>query len=199
MTAVITTLQSSASIKLDATPAGFPVYRQLGFEEEYTLLRMVATDPIIRSVDTEDGEAAVSLTALDLDEIYPLDSVVFGADRREVLLHALRSVPSIACRIQHGENTEGYLLARTGTRYVHLGPLVAENDSDAKSLLSFALGRIFPSPLVIDVPKGKQEWVSWLESRGFRVQRELFRMYLKSNEHAGDPGRIYAVCGPELG
>lgn len=202
MKAVIQSLNRVASIKLDATPAGFPVYRQLGFEEEYTLLRMVATSPEVPD-DWKVGVSKERVKKLDvshMSDIHDLDREVFGADRTEVLLHNLRSLPPLALGI--GDATgkiSGYLMARKGTRYVHLGPLVANHDATAKLLLVHSMEKCSDVSCVIDVPKKKQDWIYWLESCGFHVQRELFRMYLKENGHPGDTSRLYAICGPELG
>jgi len=201
MKAVIQSLNRVASIKLDATPAGFPVYRQLGFEEEYTLLRMVATSPEAPD-DWKEGVSMQRVKKLDvshMSDIYDLDREVFGADRTEVLLHNLRSLPALACGFVDAGKVSGYLLARKGTRYVHLGPLVANDDAIAKLLLAHSMEKYRDVSWVIDVPKIKQGWVSWLESCGFHVQRELFRMYQKGNSHPGDTSRLYAICGPELG
>jgi GNAT superfamily N-acetyltransferase len=196
---VIQSLNRVASIKLDATPAGFPVYRQLGFEEEYTLLRMVAYDPQSPSFSKGLVNRVGVLTEEELVQIYPLDKRVFGADRGQVVQHAFRSMPGLACRIKSEQGAKGYLFARQGTRYLHLGTIVAQTDAEAKALLAFALNGFTGGSLVIDVPKEKQAWVSWLESCGFQVQRELFRMFLKGNPYPGDPTRVFAVCGPELG
>src|SRR5690606_16732457 len=40
MSSILKKLESCPSIKLDATPAGFPVYSKLGFIQEYILNRM---------------------------------------------------------------------------------------------------------------------------------------------------------------
>jgi hypothetical protein len=94
---------------------------------------------------------------------------------------------------------KGFLLARSGNRYLHLGPLVAKDSEVAKTLLTYAGSRIGNKSLVVDTPVFSSGWVSWLESCGFQKQRDLYRMYLKSNSHSGNPDRCFLAAGPELG
>ncbi|WP_158861142.1 GNAT family N-acetyltransferase [Lunatibacter salilacus] len=199
MTAVIQSLEAASSIKLDATPAGYPVYDKLGFKQEYALIRMT-TDKFTPSLIFEENSAnVIPLTSENLFEIFPMDKGAFGSDRKLVLIHAQRQQPDLACMYKEDGNVKGFLLARSGTRYLHIGPLVATDAQVAKTLLSFACIRTRDVPLVLDSSVSNSHWVSWLESCGFKKQRDLYRMYLKSNSHPGKPEQCFLVAGPELG
>jgi GNAT superfamily N-acetyltransferase len=199
MSTVIQSLHAAASVKLDATPAGYPVYEKLGFKEEYALIRMTTDKFIPAPLDKDHSANIIPLTFEILPEIFSLDKEAFGADRTRVLFHAQRQQPDLACMYKEDGKVIGFLLARKGTRYIHLGPLVAQDVQVAKTLLGFASARLKNMPLVVDTPVSNSSWVSWLESCGFKKQRDLYRMYLKSNVHPGKPDRCFLVAGPELG
>lgn len=199
MAAVIQTLGTAASIKLDATPAGYPVYEKIGFKQEYALIRMTTDTFISSSIDDENSGNVTPLTSENIFEIFPIDKQAFGADRKLVLMHAQRQQPDLACMYKEDGKVKGFLLARSGTRYMHIGPLVAKEGRVAQILLNFACRQKSNKPLVLDVPFFNSDWVSWLESCSFKKQRDLFRMYLKSNSYPGNAEQCFLVAGPELG
>lgn len=199
MQAVIHSLSNSSSIKLDATPAGFPVYEKLGFREEYGVCRMTSDNYASQRVEEDYKSNVAPLTTENLHEIIALDQEAFGANRMKVLVHALRQQPDLACMYKVGDHLKGFVLARKGTRYTHLGPLVAINVSVAKILVEYVCSLRRDEPLVLDAPVFDADWISWLESCGFQKQRDLYRMYLKSNSHSGKPERCFLIAGPELG
>lgn len=200
MKAVIERLDVASSIKLDATPAGYPVYEKLGFNEEFALIRMTATDPFIASGQSNlINPHIVPLDQEGLHDLKKMDREAFGADRLQVLAHALRQQPTLAFMYQDDAGVKGYIMSRTGTRYTHLGPLVAMDEHIAKTLLEFAVKGVKGLPLVIDVPILHPSWATWLESCGFQKQRDLYRMYLKGNPFPGKPMSCFLVAGPELG
>ncbi len=63
------------AIKLDATPAGQPVYEKLGFVGEGLIERW------LRVKTVQETTAASSLTSETLNGICALDRIAFGADR----------------------------------------------------------------------------------------------------------------------
>lgn len=199
MGAVIQSLKAAASIKLDATPAGYPVYEKLGFKEEYALIRLTTDQFTPSSIDGDHSASVVPLNSENLMEIFPMDRKAFGADRRLVLIHAQRQQPDLAYMYKEDDTVKGFILARSGVRYTHLGPLVATDAQVGKTLLGVVSNRRRHEPLVIDVPVLNSGWLAWLESCGFRRQRNLYRMYLKSNAYSGKPEWCYLIAGPELG
>ena len=58
-----------------------------------------------------------------------------------------------------------------------MGPLVAQNESDALSLLDAAIDST-PGTIFVDVPDVWAEMAARLGRRGFRVQRPFLRMAL---------------------
>lgn len=199
MAEVIQTLGTASSIKLDATPAGYPVYEKLGFRQEYELIRMTCESFTPSSIDKEISANVIPLTTENLFEIASMDKEAFGSDRRPILTNAQSQQPQLAYMYKEDGSVKGFVLARSGTRYLHIGPLVATDSQVAKILLTYAGTQRRDISLVVDTPVFNPEWVSWLESCGFQKQRTLYRMFLKSNSHPGNPEQCFLIAGPELG
>jgi hypothetical protein len=93
----------------------------------------------------------------------------------------------------------GYCLGRSGSNFEHIGPVIAENTDAARDLLIKALESCRDKPVIVDTFAEKSNWVDFLKTLGFKVQRPLIRMYLGDLNHPGKPESQYAIAGPELG
>jgi hypothetical protein len=65
-------------------------------------------------------------------------------------------------------------------------------------LLTHALSRV-SGPVLIDVPDRQDDVVEFLKEHGFATQRPFTRMFRGSAAGFGDPSRMFAIAGPELG
>jgi creatinine amidohydrolase/Fe(II)-dependent formamide hydrolase-like protein/GNAT superfamily N-acetyltransferase len=186
-------LQTCASVKLDATPAGREVYRKLGFADDCKLMRMtLARAPRLsaqRAKVCDDGHMTQLLT---------LDKPVFGADRSDLLRRLRNNRPQSAFILADGDHLRGFVLARAGSDYTYLGPIVAESAADARELAAAAMREVSGKPVMIDVLDAQTDFVDWLRELGFAEQRSFIRMYLGKNI-SGDPSRQFAIAGPEFG
>src|SRR3954454_14855339 len=93
-------------VRLDATPAGRPLYRAHGFQDETVLTRWVAEMPRPAPGDAVGGGtgyAGCTVTARDLDDVAACDEPVFGGNRSVVLHWALDSAPQYAHGIARRE------------------------------------------------------------------------------------------------
>lgn len=183
------------TVKLDATPAGKMLYDTLGFEDEYGAARMECGEPVPQPAEFECGR----LTLEHLDELDAYDRAIFGASRRNVLESYLRIYPDYGYCVRLNGAIAGYILAREGMNAFHPGPWAAEDATIAHSLLSTLLTQREPERVFIDIVAPNPLIRSMLESMGFREQRPFIRMYRGENRHPGDPKRVYAMSGPELG
>ena len=71
-------LHSFKSVKLDATPAGQPLYEKLGFKNEYLIHRMTTSSMEI-SQPFLSGITPELVLISDIPEITALDASIFGA------------------------------------------------------------------------------------------------------------------------
>ena len=190
-------LQDESSIRLDATPAGQPVYRKLGFVDEYGLSRM---ETVVNPAALPTGyNAARPMTEADLSQVCAMDAAIFGADRSAVLAWLLAGAPELAWVLQRTGGIAGYTFGRHGFNFVHVGPVVAEETTAAQQLVTACLRQRVGQPLILDAPQHTLEWKSWLEAVGFTEQRPFIRMYLGANLHPGLPEKQFAILGPEFG
>ena len=188
------------TVGLDATPAGREVYRRLGFRDGFGLHRLAADAPAPAPV----GAAGVSIRPMrpaDLAAVAALDALAFGADRTPVLayLHAARPDRAVVAEADGGR-LRGHAFVRHGRLAHHLGPLAADDPEIATALAARALAGL-EGRAVVDVPDDQAAFLVPLGGWGFRPLRPFTRMFRADAAvpPGGDPGRTFAIAGPELG
>ncbi len=186
METALAALVVEACVRLDATPAGEPLYRKFGFVTEYSLVRASAPD-----LSLATPANVRRMTSGDLEGVFARDRDVFGADRSAILASLYGRAPALAA-IAPG----GYCFGRSGYRYHQIGTVIAESADVAAALVSQC--RV-DGPVAIDVPRDRAEWVRWLESVGFTVERPFLRMRRGGYAECGEPSRQFAIVGPEFG
>ena len=182
---------------LDATPAGREVYRPLGFSDLLGLTRFRADAPAL----TADAPGEVTLRPMlvdDVDRVASADADAFGAERHHLIAYLREAGPEVGWIAGRGPDLEGFVLGRPGRLARHVGPLCARDVVVARALLAVALGDR-QKPVSIDVPDGQSAFVAWLEACGFAPVRPFTRMLKDARSAPGDPGRLFAIAGPDLG
>jgi predicted GNAT family N-acyltransferase len=198
MTQIIDKLKHIESIKLDATPAGQPLYQNLGFSEEHVIYRM--TNSSLNGFSYKGtGPIPSQVSQENMPGILDLDLSIFGAERSYLLNTLLRNYPEKAFIAEKNNRPEGYIFGRDGSRFNYIGPVYCFSSETAISLISKALESLNEKSIALDVPGDKEELITWLESIGFVKQRQFMRMYLKSNAYPGSLRNQYLICGPEFG
>lgn len=201
---------------LDATPAGVPVYRHLGFRAGFDLERWEGSGPLAlpvrsaiggadrereRDADADrdgdnESEGGVRVAdAADFDLIAALDQAASGVGRR-VLLQNFFVRPDTRAWISR--DGSGFVLARAGHRATQIGPLAAADPAAALALLAAAL-RTIAGPVFLDVPKRWAALAAWLEQIGFVRQRPYTRMSLGAAAPLDCGDRLFVLAGPEFG
>ncbi|WP_137922497.1 GNAT family N-acetyltransferase [Hydrogenophaga sp. 2FB] len=172
---------------LDATPAGQQAYSRVGFEDGFTLARWEGT--------VSAGASVPSAMPADATTVSKLDAQASGCGRGFLLADFLQRAGS---RAWMAAGNTGFAIAREGRRATQIGPLVAEDEASALSLLQTALaglrGRVF-----LDVPERWASLRGWLELNGFARQRSFVRMALGAAPIASVNDRLFVLAGPEFG
>ncbi len=185
-------------IRLDATPAGQPVYLQLGFVGEYGLSRMEAV--VSNCVKLPPPTQSLRrMRPADLSAISNYDREVFGADRRALLEWMFAGAPEYAWAKEEREAITGYCFGRHGQNAEHLGPVIAHDLVTARELVKACLNEQNGKPFYLDALHHNAEWLAWLTAIGFREQRSFLRMCRGSNAFIGLPEKQFAIVGPEFG
>ena len=123
----------------------------------------------------------------------------FGANRVQLIEYLLQQYGEKAWKLTRNEIISGIVLGRTGNRFHHVGPVLAQETEDAKILIGRALTDLHQQPVVVDVLCDKHELIDWLNSLGFKEQRRFVRMYRNHNPFPGEINKQYLICGPEFG
>lgn len=178
--------QKTGCIRLDATPAGETVYRQLNFEGEWEIDRW-QRPPL--SVSAEIGIESEDNTLCE--QHYALDSLAFGADRSR-LLRQLAEQSQVVC------DGEGFAMLRPGFLADYLGPVTVTDPKTAEVLVRRLCKRTRRS-IFWDVPSSNPRALRLAQSLGFEPCRKLLRMRLGKCDREPQVGYLYASAGPSTG
>lgn len=216
-----------ACIKLDATPLGKTLYDTLGFKDEWTLRRWEASrvelpaNPMKYRVRRWRESDRPAIKALDL--------AAFGVDRRPMVQSITSQVSRSRVHQTVKQRVVGFGVLRKGAHAHYLGPVVAESIAAAGPLIKSFLTELptqpvywdksevataiaqcellagsilkdLPNqPIFWDIPDANACAVELAQRLGFAPQRTLTRMFLGENKWPGDPQKIFALAGPEIG
>ncbi len=186
-------LAGDRCIRLDATPAGEPLYLKFDFRKESSIRRMEAEAPTF-----ERASVARPMGEDDLPVISRLDSEAFGADRSFLLRWLWEGAPEYAWAVEGSRGIEGYVLGRHGFNFEQLGPLLARSDDVARALVFSGIGATAGKRVIIDA-RDDPGWLSSLSALGFREQRPFIRMYRGEEARPARPEAQWAFLGPEFG
>ena len=191
-------LNSFKSVKLDATPAGQPLYEKLGFKNEYLIHRMTTlsmknAQPFLSGITPEP------VLISDIQEISALDASVFSTERISLMKSLINENPENSWCIKRNGRITAFSLGRQGRKYYQIGPVFASSLVETIILISQTLLKLDGKLLLLDVPANKVELINWLNSIGFVRQRDFVRMYLNENLYPGKPENQFLICGPEFG
>jgi GNAT superfamily N-acetyltransferase len=180
--------RGAASIRLDATPLGQPLYEKLGFTADYALTRYGGVLP---PAAKPRGE----LPTISIAEAATLDRLATGADRRS-LLEALWEEQSGFGLVKNGKAL-GFHAARPGSIAAHIGPCLAEPAAGAE-VLQDALNRRGGQSVFLDVPEPNPSANEIAQAAGLLSQRLLLRM-TRGPKTAERVEFLWTSSGPEKG
>ncbi|MDD5698400.1 MAG: GNAT family N-acetyltransferase [Victivallaceae bacterium] len=191
--------REAACIKLDATPAGKTVYDKLGFKDECVLRRMYLPLATVSDVAGPAGISIIPATEADNNAIIEYDASVFEAKREKLMARLLHDGQEFSFKAERNGELLGFVTGRRGFDYVQIGPLEAENDEIALSLLKMALKQLHGSAILLDCFESNVELVKKFEELGFMNQRIFIRMCRGEYLAATDYRKYPVIAGPEFG
>lgn len=169
-------------VKLDATPAGTPVYEKLGFQTEWSWQRRALESEIVPQIPLSGGESFPR---------YNWDADIFGADR-----HAWLSRVAANARVVCRES--GYGMLRQGSRAGYVGPISTRDESTADEIIQELLTNL-EGHYLWDLPMQNRHGIELAESLGFRSVRDLNRMWTGERLIVGQPEWQYGYADPGTG
>lgn len=184
--------QQVPCVKLDATPAGRPVYLKLGFHEEGALNRWHREGPV-RPWPDLGLESAAMQRIQQWQKIADADLRAFGVDRG-TWCQALARDSLVISRNEDGGSGVGML--RPGDRVPYMGPIVADSAGAGCRIAEELAAQV--GGLFWDIPRQNQAARNTAEMLGFEPVRELYRMY-RGAPVPERPNMQFAITGPETG
>jgi len=142
-----------SAVGLVATPFGKPLYESRGFR---------ATGDVVISMGVpqlDAGSLVETSVVSDVEQILALERRFMTGSRAGMLRARLRhSCAAVHC-------PAGYALATSHEKGTRVGPVLAQDEATARSLVS-AIFRAVSGPMRLDVPGDKLEFRGWLRELG---------------------------------
>ncbi len=175
-----------ATVKLDASDLGRPVYAKMGFVDEYPVERWLRDT-------TRPGSPHPASSEWSLSRVHAIDREAFGADRGRLL-------EQLAGFGHASVSGDGYSMDRPGRVYRHFGPCVSVAPASAREWVSDFHSRHL-GPAQWDLCPEHAEAARLATDFGFRPARTLMRMRRGPVlPGTGTPSPLaYALAGFEYG
>lgn len=182
---------TAETVGLDATDAGRPLYRDIGF---------VDVTPVERWCGVlDERNEHVSVERVGSDDLGPLsayDEASCGVDRG-LLLGGLLDEPRTTGFVARSPEDCGYAVLRPGREHWQFGPVVADGQETLEALLAAAADELDGDSILVDVIKPAPDEI--FTDYGLSVDRTLTRMCLDRRERLLCGDAVHAAAGLELG
>jgi GNAT superfamily N-acetyltransferase len=184
-------------IGLDGVPAEQENYARSGFVMAFRSQRFRFTAQHVAGVV---GADVLTLGSVPFDEVCALDrAVAFPAQRRAFLRRWIAPEAGAGLAIVRDGVLRGYGVIRPCLSGYKVGPLVAENEDDARALLAALVGAVHAKEGYLDVPHANPAAVALAADLGLEAVFETARMYRGAEPAALDVSRLWGVTTFELG
>ena len=167
-----------ATIKLDATSQGQPLYESFGFTPEQSVERW-----------ERPGTSAFSGSVQGYS--LAMDQAAYGYSRADLL-------ESLSAAARGDDSADGYALTRPGAIRPYLGPCIAQSPEAAKQLLTPVLDAVPGSGWFWDLFTENRNAAGLASAMGFKPVRRLVRMSMGPRMREREQN-VYALAGFEFG
>lgn len=186
------------TLKLDATPAGRPLYEKLGFVAESSLTRRQLERVPTAAVLEGSSSLPRALGEQDWPGIKKIDSAAFGVERLRVL-RAFAAAGRRALVWPAIGPISSWGLLRAGAVSDYLGPVVCPGQNELMALLSSLLADVSAHTVTWDIPDDNMAARQVADRLGFQTVRPLTRMRLGPPVPASAPENVCAIVDPAVG
>jgi len=188
--------RGATTIRLEGDPQGIPLYRKLGFVDEFESCRLKLSKS--KEKLTLDDSTAEPMTTGDLDEVAALDTKIVGPNRRRFLeLRLLAADLALVCR-RNGRIVAS-LLASPTNRGFRIAPCVALEPADGRCVIAAAISAASDRAVIIGLPALNTDALEMLAEMRFEKRASSWRMRLGPSIDAGDPTRVFAIASGAVG
>jgi predicted N-acetyltransferase YhbS len=181
------------AIRLDGVQLAIPLYRRLGFKDEYWSLRYTGTAK-------KHQTSCRLMKPEDMDKVAELDKLVFKDDRRHVLEYFYELYPELCFTAWEKDRLIGYIMAKDAKENVKIGPWIAEpGHKCAEELLYAVMNQRIDQEIWVGVPEGNKNSVKILEKNDFKPLPSSLRMCYGNSSIREKVEYTYGLGGPDKG
>ncbi len=187
---------SARSVVLNATKAGEPLYRRIGFVPDGMIAQhqgIAASGPLVH---LPERFRIRPMGRSDADMLVTLDAAAFGT-RREAVIGRLIDEGDAVILVQ-GEEPVGFAFQRRFGRGHVIGPVIARSGDEARALIAYWVAVRAGGFLRIDVPEDG-DLPPWLENLGLPRAGGALTMIRGLPLRAVATPRIHALATQALG
>ena len=183
---------SIETIRLDAVFKAIPLYKKLGFEEEYESLRFISLG---REMDTQKLKP---MKESELAEVILLDKKYTGLNREKILRRVYSDFPDLNFLIRRDGSTLGFIMAKNLNSVIKIGPWICDPDYPhfADILIKNVINEINGKKIWVGIPAGNEQSVKILNKLGFSKIQSSMRMCRGKKPHEDVKG-IFGIGSPE--
>jgi len=191
------------TIRLEAAEKAVPLYKRLGFIEEFDSLRFSKTLKPRESLKLNGQKMIVNkIEERNLEAIAKFDSKYFGANRLRVLQSLYKDQPQQAFIAKENHKILGYIIDRKILNAHWIGPWVSDNSETAEKLLCACIEAIRAkeeTEIHLGMPILNKNGIKLMKKLGFKLTSKSIRMVWGKRKHKGDAIGLYGIAGPEKG
>jgi len=188
------------TVRLDAAEKVVPLYKRLGFIEEFYSFRFRGQ---LRQEESfrRKRNFLFLMRQKDLIDVAEFDSTHFGANRLSVLRSLYRDYRKWCFVAREKQCIVGYVMARQIQNGFWIGPWVCLNAETSQHLLSALTEAIKDedADLRVGLPAPNTKGRIMLEKLGFQLTSRSIHMVLGNRKNKGDAAHVYGIGGPEKG
>ena len=188
------------TIRLEAVQEAVPLYRRVGFVEEFDSLRFRRQPHQRKEPQVKRGKT-FQMRDDDLAIVAQFDAPNFGADRLTVLQSLYRDNQRLCFVAKDGGKLVGYVMARQTQNGFWIGPWICLNSATARYLF-YTLAKTIGSDVSevrVGLPALNTSGRGLMEKLGFELTGKSIHMVLGRRENHSAVRHVYGIGGPEKG
>jgi GNAT superfamily N-acetyltransferase len=187
---------ATPAIVLNATDAGAPLYRKLGFLETDAIIQHQGTIGPVPLALLRDGERLRPLGRNDTARLIACDAAAYGVPRARVLEALIEQAEAVV--LDNAGETTGFAFCSRFGRGLVIGPVVARDRVAAKALIAHWAGSHAGTFVRIDVP-ASTGLSPWLDKLGLLRSDPATTMCRGTAPAPAGPAQTYALVTQALG
>ncbi len=185
-------------LQLVATKAGLTLYQRCGFREHHGIRQHQGAATQSPAFAPLRDTVLRTISLADLEVVCDLDATAFGANRRQLVTAVFNEGNGAGVLARRNGRLAGFALVRQSGRGTTIGPIVAEDEALAISLIAHQL-KPNGSFTRVDVPADATQLGDWLETAGIVCVDQVTTMVRGNVREGRAKARVFGLVSQALG